>query len=498
MKKSILIVEDEKIAAIDLQDTLIALGYQVAGIATSGERAIVMADAATPDLILMDINLSGKLSGIEAAEQILSRHEVPIIFVTAYADPELVNRAKKTKPYGYLIKPYDERAIRTEIEIALYKFGLDLAFRQEYNTIKEWLANKTGELAEANERLKMSEEKYRSILVNMQDLFFRTDTEGKITMLNPAGARLLGYEAPEDLIGRDSVSLYAEPERYREIRSALQKSGAVDGFPLTLKVRDGSLRYTLTNSHYYRDLQGQVAGVEGIIHDITSLRHAEDALRNANRKLNLMSGMTRHDIRNQLMALKAYIHLSEDSLTDPTQMAEFILAESKIANTIERQINFTRDYEDMGVESPIWQNIEALVRGAMSELPTGKISVTTRCPGLEVYADPLLAKVFYNLIDNALRYGGPAMTSICIAAQESDQGLSLVVEDDGRGIPDEDKAMIFERGFGHNTGLGLFLSREILAITGITITETSEAGKGARFEIRVPKGKFRIAGCPVP
>jgi signal transduction histidine kinase len=303
---------------------------------------------------------------------------------------------------------------------------------------------------------------------------------------------------PEDLLGRDAVSLYEEPEKYAEIQAALEKSGAVYDFPLTVKVRDGSLRYTLTNSHYYRDSEGQTAGVEGIIHDITSLRHAEDALRNANRKLNLLSGMTRHDIRNQLMAFKAYIHLSEDSLSDPTQMAEFILAESKIAQTIERQINFTRDYEDMGVKSPIWQNIEALVHGAKSELPAGEITVTTRCPGLEVYADPLLAKVFYNLIDNALRYGGPAMTSICIAAQESDQGLSLVVEDDGRGIPDEDKAMIFERGFGHNTGLGLFLSREILAITGITITETSEAGKGARFEIRVPKGKFRIAGCPVP
>jgi len=495
MKKSILIVEDEKIAAIDLQDTLISLGYQVAGIATTGERAIAMADAATPDLILMDINLSGKLSGIEAAEQILSRHEVPIIFVTAYADPDLVNRAKKCSPYGYIIKPYDERAIRTEIEIALYKFGLDVAFRQEYKNLQDWLAKKTGELAESNELLKESEDKYRSILLNMQDLFFRTDTEGKITMLNPAGARLLGYEAPEDLLGRDAVTLYAEPEKYGEIRAALKEGGAVCDYPLTLKVRDGSLRYTLTNCHYFRDFLGQIAGVEGIIHDITSLRQAEDALRNANRKLNLLSGMTRHDIRNQLMALKAYIQLSEDSLGDPTQMAEFILAEEKIANTIERQISFTRDYENMGVMSPVWQNIEALARGAMSELPASAITLVTQCPGLEVYADPLLAKVFYNLLDNALRYGGPDMTMIRIVFTESDQGLILRVEDDGRGIAGEDKDMLFERGFGHNTGLGLFLSREILAITGLTITETGVPGTGARFEILVPKGKFRSTGC---
>ena len=112
----------------------------------------------------------------------------------------------------------------------------------------------------------------------------------------------------------------------------------------------------------------------------------------------------------------------------------------------------------------------------------------------EVYADPLFEKVFYNLIDNALRYGGDQMKTIRVSSRESDTSLAIVCEDDGVGITAEDKKRLFTKGFGKNTGLGLFLSREILAITGITITENGTPGQGARFEITVPKGAYRFTG----
>ncbi|MCX6690328.1 MAG: HAMP domain-containing sensor histidine kinase [Methanoregula sp.] len=113
----------------------------------------------------------------------------------------------------------------------------------------------------------------------------------------------------------------------------------------------------------------------------------------------------------------------------------------------------------------------------------------------EIFADLLFEKVFYNLIDNALRYGGADMKMIRFSSRESDSGLTIVCEDDGVGITAEDKKRLFTRGFGKNTGLGLFLSREILAITGITITENGTSGKGARFEITVPKGMWRMKGA---
>ncbi len=493
-KKSILIVEDEQIPAIDLKDTLISLGYQVTGIAPSGERAIELVDEDTPDLILMDIRLSGKLSGIEAAEQILLHHAVPIIYLTAYADPELVERAKRTRPYGYIIKPYDERGIRTEIEIALHKFALDQDFLQEYAGLEQRVHERTDELARTNAALKESEEKYRSILENMQDLFYRTDIQGKITMLSPSGARLAGYDSTDELIGMDAASLYAEPEKRKQLLSALAEKGEVSNYPITLKIRDGSLRYVTTSSHFYRDAQGTVLGVEGIIHDMTELRQATDALQVANKKLSLLSSITRHDIRNQLMALKTYIQLSEDTMDNPAQLGEYLKKQELIADTIEREINLTGDYEDMGIKSPVWQNVEEIVNKAVSGHSLREIVVENTCHGLEIFADPLLEKVFNNLIDNSLKYGGDKMTVIRTTSQESEKGLVISVDDDGVGISAEDKKHLFERGFGHHTGLGLFLSREILSITGITITETGTPGKSARFEILVPKGGYRLIG----
>jgi PAS domain S-box-containing protein len=491
-EKSILIVEDEQITAMDLKGILLSFGYRVTGIASSGERAIEMVDEEPPDLILMDIRLSGKLSGIQAAEQILIHHSVPIIYVTAYADPELVERAKWTRPYGYLIKPYDERGIRTEIEIALYKFSQDQILQQEYANLEQRVNERTNDLARINAALKESEEKYRTILENMQDLFYRTDLNGKITMMSPSGARLTGYNSPDDLIGMDIAALYEDPEKRHPFLSALEVNGAVSDYPLTLKVRDGSIRYAAASCHFYSDAQGTILGVEGVIHDITSLRQTEDALRMANKKLGLLSSVTRHDIRNQLMALKTYIQLSGDSIDNKAQLVEFLKKQELIADMIEREINFTSDYEAMGIKSPVWQNVETVVSKVVSGFTLREILIETTITDREIFADPLLEKVFFNLIDNALKYGGDKMTVIRTSSEDTENGLLISVEDDGVGILAGDKKRLFTRGFGHHTGLGLFLSREILSITGITITETGEPGKGARFEIRVPKGEWRI------
>jgi signal transduction histidine kinase len=130
----------------------------------------------------------------------------------------------------------------------------------------------------------------------------------------------------------------------------------------------------------------------------------------------------------------------------------------------------------------------------MVALPMRAVHIEPDPADPEVYSDPLFEKVFYNLIDNALRYGGDQMKTIRVSSQESDTSLTIVCEDDGVGITDEDKKKLFRKGFGKHTGLGLFLSREILAITGITITENGVPGTGARFEITVPKGAYRFTG----
>jgi signal transduction histidine kinase len=222
------------------------------------------------------------------------------------------------------------------------------------------------------------------------------------------------------------------------------------------------------------------------------LKKSEDALFRANKKLTILSSITRHDIKNQLNALSGYIELSEDLPGTPAIMGQYLKKELGIVRTIQSQIEFTRSCEDMGKAAPAWQNVNDSIRRAVASLPVRDVTVEVDRPDVEVYADPLFEKVFYNLIDNALRYGGDSLKRISVSSRETKEGLVITCEDDGAGIAGADRAHLFEQGFGKNTGLGLFLSREILSITGITIAETSEPGNGARFAITVPKGAYRF------
>jgi PAS domain S-box-containing protein len=344
------------------------------------------------------------------------------------------------------------------------------------------------------EALRESEEKYRSIIENSQDMLYRTDLEGRFTMVSPAGARLVGYTSPEELIGHAVSEHYLDPEDRRNFLEALKKTGSVARYPVTLKSADGSIHFSLASSHYYYDAHGNVLGVEGLVHDITDLHLAEEGLRMANKKLVLLSSITRHDIRNQLTALTGFLHLASDSSMDPAQRTGYLARAQQVARVIDRQITFTKDYEDMGIKAPAWQSIKACINEAVTSLPVQDVRINDETGGFEVFADPLLAKVFYNLIDNSRRYGGEKMTAITVSVREAEDGLVLTYLDDGAGIGEADRPNLFRRGFGKNTGLGLFLSREILAITGITIAENSEPGKGARFELQVPKGAYRVVG----
>lgn len=146
-KIKILIVEDETLVSFDLKNILLSLGYNVIGVVRTGEEAFSIAFEEKPDLILLDIMLGGKLNGIEAAEQIKKSIDVPIVYLTAYADKDTIQSAKVTEPYGYIIKPFEERALQSTIELALYKFKTELKLKESEKRYKQ-LAER---LKEANE-----------------------------------------------------------------------------------------------------------------------------------------------------------------------------------------------------------------------------------------------------------------------------------------------------------------------------------------------------------
>ena len=348
------------------------------------------------------------------------------------------------------------------------------------------LQNITGR-KQAEEALRESEKKYRTIIENMQDLFYRTDLDGTITMISPSGAALTGYDSPEDMIGVPIQDLYGDSSDREEFLAALRVNGAVSGYPKVLKMKDGTLKHVTVSSHFITDAEGSVRGLEGIIHDVTALHQAEQALLQANRQLNLMSSITRHDILNQLTILLGNLSFAQEDAPDGP-LSGYLEKMSIAAGTIQRQIEFTRDYQDLGVHAPKWQRVSDALRAAAA----GGLPITDETDGLAIHADPMLVKVFANLMDNTIRHGETA-TRVRVRYRPEENGdLTLVWEDDGVGVPAGEKERIFARGVGKNTGFGLFLIREILAITGITVTETGEPGAGARFEMRVPSRAFRF------
>jgi PAS domain S-box-containing protein len=340
----------------------------------------------------------------------------------------------------------------------------------------------------AEEALRQREDQFRVIFNNQQiGLLIIDPTTHLITDANDTALAMI-QASLEDVVGRICHTFVCPAQQgmcpITDLGQAIDKSERImltktgEKVPVLKSVKS----ITIKDEQYF---------IESFI-DITERKKAEEALDQANKKLHLMSSITRHDILNQLTVLRGYLELSDDYLNDPRRLKEFIEKEKRAAATIESQIRFTRDYQDLGLQAPSWQSVGLNIEKAVSIIPMRTTRVEMTGTGFEIFADPLCEKVFYNLIDNAVRHGGDRMTTIRFSTCESDRGMTIVVEDNGNGISPEDRKRLFERGFGKNTGLGLFLSREILSITGITITETGTPGCGARFEIAIPKGAYRI------
>jgi signal transduction histidine kinase len=217
-----------------------------------------------------------------------------------------------------------------------------------------------------------------------------------------------------------------------------------------------------------------------------------------NRKLQIVGSVTRHDVLNQMTAIVGYNELLSMMVEDP-KFRSFLEKEKLALNKIRRQFQFAKDFQNIGVEPPRWQNLRNLVSRVSEDINTEQVRITAETGSASVLADPLFDRVFHHLFENALRHG-ENVTELTISFRKSGSSWLLLVENNGTSIPAAEKEKIFERGYGKGTGWGLFLVREILAVTGMTIAETGEQGKGVRFEITLPAGSFRENGpdAPVP
>ena len=343
--------------------------------------------------------------------------------------------------------------------------------------------------------LEKSEKKYRELVEYANSIILRINDSGDITFFNEFAVNFFGFSEHE-ILGKNIIgTLVPSPDTPGKnasdmIQTFLTPEDAMTFHEMECIRKNNEKAWIAWTSKAILDTKGNPQEFLVVGMDITQRRQGEEALRQVNAKLNLVSSIARHDILNRLQVIYGIISLLQDGISDPSYR-EYLKKAEESAIAIKRQIDFTADYKNMGLEKAGWQNVKDSLRQSRENVDLKGVNLEIFTNDLEIFADPWLKKVFFNLIDNSLQYA-EHVTNITVSCCESKDGLDLIFEDNGIGIPLEEKEKIFERGYGKNIGYGLFMAREILAITGLTLQETGEPGKGARYEIHVPNRFYRI------
>lgn len=347
-------------------------------------------------------------------------------------------------------------------------------------------------MSKARSELRSSEQRYRNLCENLPDYIVVHDA-GHIYYTNQPMLQLAGLSLQE--IRERSLGSFMTPASAETVRQiTASDSGSIQCGPLDVDLvqRDGTIRHGIMRTI---PMSGDdLPGFLSVITDVTELKMAENSLARATTKLNLFTHLTLNDIHNAVFYLSGYIELGKQVSKDE-KMHQVIDRQMELVQTISKLLLFAREYQGLGLKPPLWQNVmHAYLLGVSHTAPL-EVTRTLKVDGLEIFADPLLENVFSALSENVAVHSRTA-TAISLRYDETPEGLTLIFEDNGIGIPASEKEKIFERKAMDKKGLGLFLVREILGITEITIRETGVPGRSARFEIRVTKGSYRFSKSP--
>lgn len=346
------------------------------------------------------------------------------------------------------------------------------------------------EQKKAEDALRDSEERYRSLVDITDTGYLVLDSQGLVIDANDVYVRLTGRSSLEELIGRPVTDWTAPHDLERNAREVekCMKTGHVRSLEIDYIRPDGTLQPVEINATVFHTASGDI--ILTLCRDISARKRTNVALQQARNKLNLLNAVTFQDIQTAAFSLAAYQELVKTALSDPKARSYIDKQEIFLKKMVDT-LDFAKNYQEMGIQPPRWQNVRQVFLYAISHLDFLHMKQNLHLDNLEVFADPLFEKALFNIMQNVLEHGIRA-TEVTLHYEHQADSLLLIIEDNGVGIPAEEKHMIFDRGYGKGTGLGLFLVREVLSITGMNIRETGISGQGTRFEITVPRGVFRV------
>ena len=493
-KARVLVVEDENIVALDIERGLKRLGYDVSAVVNNGKDAIREVSTNPPDLILMDIQIQGNIDGIETAGEIHKHFNVPVVFLTAYADEATLQRAKAVEPYGYLLKPFDETELHTAVEVVLQK--------HKSIRIKE---------TQSQEALLLSEARFKLFVDSNKDYaLYMLDKSGNVMSWNAGAERIKGYDSSE-VIGKNFRAFYTEedrkngkPEHELEIAAS---TGKYEGENWQVR-KDGSKLWASVIITALKDAHNQLQGFGKVTRDLTATKAAEDGLRNSIIVRDEFMSIASHELRTPLAVLLLQLQMAQRMRENGPTLEASVARVGKALDVSQRQakiltklidelldvtriqagkFEFNFEKTDLSkIVASVCQDFEDAFHAAKIKF---ECDLQEKVEG--TWDRFRLEQVVTNLLNNVIKYAPGSPVKIVVKANDDTAFLS--VEDHGSGIPKEMQTKIFERfervgsPSVSGLGLGLYISRQIVMALKGTISLESELGKGSIFSVALPR-----------
>lgn len=498
----ILILEDDRVVARDIQRQLTRIGHEVLGMAVRGEDAVALALEMRPDLVLMDIQLGGEIDGVEAARQIRRQCHSPVVFLTAYSDDDTLRRASQAEPFGYLLKPFEDSQLRTVIEMALYKHITE-------------------------QKLRDSERRYATTLSSIGDAVIATDRLARVTFMNPVAVMLTGWSQDESLGLPVSETFHIVNEETRETvedpaAQALRLGIRVEPANHSILIAKGGREFPISDCGApIIDDRGNTTGAVLVFRDMTRRHQVDEELREAQRALARVGRLTAmgeltasiaHEINQPLTAIVAnaaaclqWLSAGRNNEDKARQAAQAIVKDGRRAGDVITSIralarNSPPTLSKFDLNGAI-REVLALVRG---ELRLHAISVEAALSPDKgsAWGDGIqLRQVILNLIMNsieALRLTDrpPRMIKITTSGEVSGH-VSVTIADTGVGLESIGVERIFEPFFTtkpEGLGIGLSICRSIIEAHGGRLWATANSPRGSVFCFTVPASGAEATG----